>query len=57
MGPPSYTRSVVDRNAVMRRIPVVTFTALSKRSVFEAVAVTILVVLVRRPKTGTQFSF
>jgi len=24
MGPPSYTRSVVDRNVVMRRIPVVT---------------------------------
>jgi len=57
MGPPSYMRPVVDRNVVMRRIPVVTNTAHSRSSVFEVVSVSFQVVLVRGPKTGTQFSF
>jgi len=30
MGPPSYTRSVVDRNVIMRRIPVVYLVTMSR---------------------------
>jgi hypothetical protein len=32
MGPPSYMRSVVNRNVVMRRIPVITTTFCMKRT-------------------------
>jgi hypothetical protein len=56
MGPPSYMRSVVDRNVVMRRIPVqcFRFTALTRVWNMESLLRVIAVVWKGRDRTPTE---